>query len=120
MNVLVTDVKAPTAPAAKSTATTPAESTPAADKTSDAGKKDFRSMMQENNRSESKNKLQLVENTSNNKVSGDSIEGAELSLEDGLAPDVLLEHLGVSDIEVIAEAPAMIQPVDEIASFGEQ
>lgn len=105
MNVLLTDVKVPVAPTSATTA----------DTTSDTGKKNFRSMMQENLQPESKNKLQLVENAENKKITGDSIVDTELSAEDNLIPDFWIEHLTTSDVEDITEASTMIQTGDEIA-----
>lgn len=106
MNVLLTDVKAPTP------APTPS---PRADKTSDSDKNSFRSMMQENLRSESKNKPQLVENTENNKNSDDSTVDTELSSKDSLVPGSRLEHVVISDTGAITEGLSMVQFSDEIA-----
>jgi hypothetical protein len=104
MNVLLTDVKAPAAP----------KLAPPVDTTSDTGKKNFRSMMQERLQSESNEEMQVIENKEINKVSGDSIIGTEPLLEDGLAPGFWQEHLGTSDIEVITETSAMIQSGDDV------
>jgi flagellar hook-length control protein FliK len=71
MNVLLTDIKAPAAPISASSANA----------TSDIGEKNFRSMMQENSQSESKSKLQLVENNNNDITGGlifDEIGKSEL------------------------------------------
>ncbi len=104
MNVILTDVKAPTP--------TPSSR---ADKTSDSGKDSFRSMMQENLRAESKNKPQLVENTENNKISDDSTGDTGLSSKDSLVPDSRLEYVVISDTGAITEGLSMVQSSDEIA-----
>jgi flagellar hook-length control protein FliK len=106
MNVLLTDVKAPAAPTLA----------PMVDASSDTGKKNFGSLMQESLQSESKNKLQVVENNESNKVLGDSIIGTEPLLEAGLVPGFWQEHLDTSDIEVITETSPMIQSGDKVTS----
>lgn len=113
MNVLLTDVKAPTAPRAMPMSQQNQATTK--EPTDHTEKKNFRSMMRENLQPESNSKPQLVEKTNDNEIIVAPIVDSEILPDGVIVPAVWLESPVVRDIGVKTDTSLMPQLGDGIA-----